>query len=161
MNDLVKRADEALKDVTPGPWRIKDCETYGDRCKTFYQEIWNDETDVLVTTEVTRAHNDGGRKNLRFIAAARELVPLMRDRIEADAKRIAELKKADMEAREFAETCNSLMRKAQRDHEAAEARVKELAVALREMRDDKTGYRHAVHFRRRIATILAALEGEK
>lgn len=76
-----------LEDVTPGPWRIKDCNTLGDRCTNYYHEIWNDETDILVTTEVTRAHNDGGAKNMRFIAAARDLVPaLLNERDDLRAK---------------------------------------------------------------------------
>lgn len=48
----------------------------------------------------------------------------------------------------------------QAERAALVRRVEELEGALREMRDDKVGYRHAVHFRRRIATLLAAL-GEK
>ena len=79
--------ERLLEDVTPGPWRIKDCDTLGDRCTNYFQEIWNDETDILVTTEVTRAHNDGGAKNMRFIRAARDLVPaLLKERDEARAR---------------------------------------------------------------------------
>jgi len=58
---------------TPGPWRIENCVSYGDRSKAFFMEIWNDETDVLVTTEVTRAHNDGGTPNMRRIARLPEV----------------------------------------------------------------------------------------
>jgi hypothetical protein len=83
-----------LDGVTPGPWRIKDCESYGDRCKMFYQEVWNDETDILVTTEVTRAHNDGGQKNLRFIAWARDAVPAL-------SARLAEVEKERDKAQSF------------------------------------------------------------
>ena len=86
--DTSTEAVERLLDgVTPGPWRIKDCDTLGDRCTHYFQEIWNDETDILVTTEVTRAHNDGGAKNMRFIRAARDLVPaLLKERDEARAQ---------------------------------------------------------------------------
>ena len=63
--DKIKADREA---GTAGPWEVRDCETYGDRCKTFYQEVWNDGVDILVTTEVTRAHNDGGAANMRRIA---------------------------------------------------------------------------------------------
>ena len=76
--DTSPEAVAALLDgVTPGPWRIQNCASMGHRCTNYYQEIWNDETNILVTTEVTRAHNDGGAKNMRFIAAARELVPAL------------------------------------------------------------------------------------
>ena len=68
--DDIKRDREA---GTPGPWRIKDCDSMGDRCTHYYQEVWNDETDILVTTEVTRAHNDGGRVNMRRIARVPDL----------------------------------------------------------------------------------------
>lgn len=64
INDI-KRDREA---GTPGPWRVVDSNSIGDRCTHYYQEVWNDETDILVTTEVTRAHNDGGRVNVRRIA---------------------------------------------------------------------------------------------
>lgn len=82
--------ERLLEGVTRGPWRIKDCDTLGDRCTNYFQEIWNDETDILVTTEVTRAHNDGGAKNMRFIRAARDLVPaLLKERDEARARAAA------------------------------------------------------------------------
>ena len=58
---------------TPGPWSVHNCTSYVDRGTTFYQEVWNDETDILVTTEVTRAHNDGGKANMRRIARVPEL----------------------------------------------------------------------------------------
>ena len=65
------RAD--MEAGTPGPWRIHDCTEYGDRCQTYYQEVWNEGTDILVTTEVTRAHKDGGRTNMRRIARLPDL----------------------------------------------------------------------------------------
>ena len=43
--------------------------------------------------------------------------------------------------------------------ESAEAKLKESVSVLKDMRDDKTGYRHAVHFRRRAAVYLASIEG--
>jgi len=93
---LVERIKADREAGTPGPWTINECESYGDRCKTFYKEVWNDKTDILVTTEVTRAHNDGGNANLRRIAS----VPDMEARILADAKVI----KA---AEELAEQCEA------------------------------------------------------
>ena len=68
--------EKDLEASTPGPWRIKNCEEYGDRCLNFYQEIWNEETDILVTTEVTRTHNDGGKANMRIISRAPDLAAL-------------------------------------------------------------------------------------
>lgn len=68
--DQIKADREA---GTDGPWRIHDCESMGERCINFYQEIWNDDTDILVTTEVTRAHNDGGAANMRRIARVPQL----------------------------------------------------------------------------------------
>ena len=61
------------EDGTPGPWVVHNCESSGDRCTHFYQEIWNDDTDILVTTEVTRAHKDGGSANMRRIARVPDL----------------------------------------------------------------------------------------
>ena len=90
MTDTSRDAVERLlENVTPGPWRIKDCAAMGYRCTNYYQEIWNDETDILVTTEVTRAHNDGGAANMRFIAAARDLVPALLARAEAAESKLA------------------------------------------------------------------------
>lgn len=90
--DTSKEAIEALlAGVTPGPWRIKDCESAGYRCANYHQEIWNEDTDILVTTEATRAHNDGGAKNMRFIRAARDLVPALlaeRDDARAEVERL-------------------------------------------------------------------------
>ena len=51
--------------------------------------------------------------------------------------------------------------KAKSDLETAETNLKEAISVLKDMRDDKTGYRHAVHFRRRAAVYLASLEGDK
>jgi hypothetical protein len=79
---LIEKIKADREAGTPGPWRIVDCDSYGDRCKVFFKEIWNDETDILVTTEVTRAHNDGGAANIRRIAR----VPDMEARILADAE---------------------------------------------------------------------------
>ena len=87
MSDKLIEAIKAdVEKGAPGPWTVHDCEGYGDRCKTFFQEVWNDSTDILVTTEVTRAHNDGGTVNMRRIAR----VPDMEARILADATLIAQ-----------------------------------------------------------------------
>ena len=86
MDDLVKRADEALKDVTPGPWEaVFDRQTWG------WLEVDGPSFNVSAPTRATDlslADAVQRKKDARFIAAARELVPEMRDRIKADAKRI-------------------------------------------------------------------------
>jgi hypothetical protein len=74
-DNLIERLNAATEGTTPGPWRVHDAESMGDRCCNYYMEIWSSDYDILVATEVTRAHNDGGVKNMRFIAAARQLVP--------------------------------------------------------------------------------------
>jgi hypothetical protein len=43
----------------------------------------------------------------------------------------------------------------------ADPRVTALVEALKTMRDDRTGYRHAAHFRRRISVILAAFPAQR
>ena len=45
--------------------------------------------------------------------------------------------------------------------EALTAKLEDALFVLKDMRDDKTGLRHAVHFRRRAAVYLANLEGDK
>lgn len=65
MIDEIRRDREA---GTPGPWRIMDADSIGDRCTYYYQEVWNEDTTILVTTEVTRAHGDGGKANIRRCA---------------------------------------------------------------------------------------------
>lgn len=124
--DTSTEAVERLLDgVTPGPWRIKNCDTFGDRCTNYFQEIWNDETDILVTTEVTRAHNDGGAKNMRFIRAARDLVPaLLKERDEARAA-LAASQPADPVAN--AGCCQALLK--ERDEARARADRAEVALA--------------------------------
>ena len=71
--DEIEKMKADMEAGTPGPWNIKDCDSLGDRCTHYFQEVWNDETDILVTTEVTRAHNDGGRVNIRRIARTPQL----------------------------------------------------------------------------------------
>ena len=58
---------------TPGPWVIHECTRYGDRSQYQEYEIWSDHCDVLVATEVRRAHNDGGYANVCLIAAAPDM----------------------------------------------------------------------------------------
>lgn len=77
MSDLIQRAREALVDVTPGPWShntmgefgpssCEDDQSYGMICEPAGECDWPNAVD-----------------NARFIAAARDLVPAMADRLEA------------------------------------------------------------------------------
>lgn len=84
-DDLVKRADEVLEDVTPGPWTLGEYED-GLEVFTFKNEL--PRPLVSIDFGFNGVVDDENYANLRFIAVARELVPSMRDRIEADAKRI-------------------------------------------------------------------------
>ena len=92
MIDDIKRDREA---GTPGPWRIIDRDSMGERCTHYYQEVWNDETDILVTTEVTRAHNDGGTANMRRIARVPDVEAALIEAVEA--LRIARAEIVDLE----------------------------------------------------------------
>jgi hypothetical protein len=79
MTDLTEIITNWRKNGTPGPWRLVPASEMGDRCTIHFDEVWSDGTEILVASEVTRAHCDGGRASLRLIAAA----PDMADRIEA------------------------------------------------------------------------------
>ena len=123
MDDLVKRVDATLKDVTPGPWAVS---VKGRYVGITHPPTKNNPLGGLVC----KMHS--GRPELhaeaRFIAAARGLVPAMRDRIEADAKLITELALDALAAGTQAE-------EAYQAQLAAEARVKELEAALRRAKD--------------------------
>lgn len=72
MDDLIQRAREALVDVTPGPWRAS------------WESV--DPDWAIVTGPgggIVSNVNDAEQPNARFIAAARDLVPAMADRLEA------------------------------------------------------------------------------
>ena len=62
---------------------------------------------------------------------------------------------------DLAEQALQEMRAQKARAEALDAKLKEALSVLKDMRDDKTGFRHAVHFRRRAAVYLASLEGDK
>ncbi len=103
-DDLIRRAREALVDVTPGPWR-HDGHTgvmASGSVDTYSGPVWA----TIIRAEQTSEMDGDGRSwetsgdpdaNARFIAAARELVPAMVDRLEAQE---ALLKEA-LEALEF------------------------------------------------------------
>lgn len=72
MDDLIRRAREALVDVTPGPWRAS------------WESV--DPDWAIVTGPgggIVSNVNDAEQPNARFIAVARDLVPAMADRLEA------------------------------------------------------------------------------
>lgn len=83
MSDLIRRASEALVDVTPGPWGFIESDSdeihvhAADRDPDSYVPICSRDT----------GYNDNvdheSRANFGFIAAARDLVPAMADRLEA------------------------------------------------------------------------------
>ena len=129
MDDLVKRADEVLKGVTPGPWaagsaqwpeQVGCCPLVGRPFSVHGTDFHN------VAAATTRA-------NARFIAAARELVPAMRDRIEADAARIAELDAQLVTCRKYRDAYAECDRVGTQALRAAEARVKVLEAAMDKM----------------------------
>ena len=130
MDDLVKRADEVLKGVTPGPWaagsaqwpeQVGCCPLVGRPFSVHGTDFHN------VAAATTRA-------NARFIAAARELVPAMRDRIEADAKRIAELDAQLVTCRKYRDAYAECDRVGTQALRAAEARVKVLEDEIKRLR---------------------------
>jgi hypothetical protein len=86
---------ERLTGYTPGPWHIENCQTYVDRGTSFYQEVWSDKTDVLVSTEVTRAHGDGGAANMRLIAAAPDILAALTAALDRAEKAEAERDELD------------------------------------------------------------------
>lgn len=91
-DDLVKRAREALDGVTPGPWEVPD-QTYtrnltvntGGGMDAIMLACPGTGGAMSYTDEVCTLSWSGGEHdaNARFIAAARDLVPAMADRIEA------------------------------------------------------------------------------
>lgn len=77
-DDLVKLAREALDGVTPGPWEADNGEGYSPNAVKVLRPFNK--------YPATVAHANGdiaqAEANARFIAAARDLVPAMADRIE-------------------------------------------------------------------------------
>ena len=73
--------------------------------------------------------------------------PAAADRIEALVK--------EMGASEhLARMRKAFIEEARDERDRAEARAERLEAAMVQMRDDRTGFRHAVHFRRFISTVL-------
>lgn len=81
MSDLIRRAREALVDVTPGPWEV-------ERDKRIFEWVDVAGPSVNVGGPTWAFGMDANDKvarlaDARFIAAARDLVPAMADRLEA------------------------------------------------------------------------------
>ena len=91
----VEALRRGLDGVTPGPWECHTQTRYGDRSEVEEIEIWSDGLDVLIGTEVRRAHLDGGRRTMAHIArcspdAIARLLARLTAAEQDTAKRIAE-----------------------------------------------------------------------
>lgn len=93
-DDLIKRAREALDGVTPGEWALDGIAIAHPSSPYGYP------IDVCLMGEPAQYPGDipvmmqGWEANARFIAAARDLVPAMADRIEALEAEMARLRDA-------------------------------------------------------------------
>lgn len=111
-DDLVERAREALDGVTPGPWRHDghtgvmasgSVDTYsGVVWATIIRAEQTSETDVERRSWETSGSPDA---NAHFIAASRELVPAMADRIEELEAKLAKAVEALTEAGKILKNC--------------------------------------------------------
>lgn len=63
------------KSATKGPWSTMTETRFGGRSTVEEIEVWSDGNDVLIGTEVRRAHKDGGRENMALIVAMRNALP--------------------------------------------------------------------------------------
>ena len=134
MDDLVKRADAALKDVTPGPWVFGNTGEEQRLILGGSSERYVANVQIYQTPRHMGAWDEPEREaNARFIAAARELVPAMRDRIEADVKRIAELERMLVVCEECGLAIEEDAVEQRARAEAAEARVKELEAVVKSL----------------------------
>lgn len=93
------------------------------------------------------------RERMRHILAKMDAEVPVVDQLAAAEARIAELERECEKRGALADVVSHVA-------DAHLARIAELEAALREMRDDRVGYRHAVHLRRRIATLLAGETGQ-
>jgi hypothetical protein len=60
----IKELKEAAKRATPGPWETMGKTQFGDRSTFEEIEVWTEGCDVLIGTDVRRAHHDGGVENM-------------------------------------------------------------------------------------------------
>ena len=84
MSDLIQRAREALVDVTPGPWAV-DAEDQGVAWGMSYS-VHRHGNILYEIADTVCEENDA-----RFIAVARDLVPAMADRLEAQEALLREV----------------------------------------------------------------------
>lgn len=61
-----------VAEASPGPWELRDAESYNGRSTTYYLDVWDGDLNVIAS-EAHRAHGDGGRSNMRLIALAPQL----------------------------------------------------------------------------------------
>ena len=94
MDDLIRRAREALVDVTPGPWSYNSMGEFGPAYDDDYQAFG------MICDPVGECDWPNAVDNARFIAAARDLVPAMADRIEAQEALLKEAMAAMEDARQ-------------------------------------------------------------
>lgn len=89
MSDLIRRAREALVDVTPGPWVMETVRTSCGTCHRigpFPRPAYASKPEGWACVYDDYPPGVGSPDllaNSRFIAAARDLVPAMADRLEA------------------------------------------------------------------------------
>jgi len=76
-DDLIRRAREALVSVTPGPWSYNSMGEFGPAYDDDYQAFG------MICDPVGECDWPNAVDNARFIAAARDLVPALADRLEA------------------------------------------------------------------------------
>lgn len=106
MDDLIRRAREALVDVTPGPWVMETVRTSCGTCHRigpFPRPAYASKPEGWACVYDDYPPGVGSPDllaNSRFIAAARDLVPAMADRLEAQE---ALLKEAVVALADFTE----------------------------------------------------------
>jgi hypothetical protein len=84
--DLIAQADAALDGVTPGPWRAGTSEFYPGLSGPLTTRVY-----TASPTDEIEVSGDDCRRNARFIAASRQLVPALRDALIAQDAVVAAL----------------------------------------------------------------------
>lgn len=136
---LSERAGEVLEGVTPGPWVTGTMLPF-----TVFNPNPKDNDDSGVICDCQEP------ANARFIAWCREGVPALLAQNAALRAERDEYQRLAAAGELAAKECRIWQGQA----EAAEAREERLRGAMIQMRDDRTDFRHAVHFRRFITTAL-------
>jgi len=100
MDDLIRRAREALVDVTPGPWVMETVRTSCGTCHRigpFPRPAYASKPEGWACVYDDYPPGVGSPDllaNSRFIAVARDLVPAMADRLEAQEALLKEAMEA-------------------------------------------------------------------